>query len=110
MLPWRTGAGLIGIPYWHTEIRTLNIMKMETHMRRTRILAIAAIGFVSSAPLRAQQKEPFPGFDAYVNTALTTWKVPGAAVAIVRNDSIIYAKGYGVREIGKPARVDEHTL
>jgi len=80
-------------------------------MRRTSALAIAAIGFVSSAlPLCAQQKEPFPGFDAYVNSALTTWKVPGAAVAIVRNDSIIYAKGYGVREIGKPARVDEHTI
>ncbi|HEY5416865.1 MAG TPA: serine hydrolase domain-containing protein, partial [Gemmatimonadaceae bacterium] len=80
-------------------------------MRRTSALAIAAIGFVSSAlPLCAQQKEPFPGFDAYVNSALTTWKVPGAAVAIVRNDSIIYAKGYGVREIGKPARVDERTI
>src|SRR5678815_6042432 len=84
---------------------------METFMRRTSALAIAAIGFVSSAlPLCAQQKEPFPGFDAYVNSALTTWKVPGAAVAIVRNDSIIYAKGYGVREIGKPARVDERTI
>ena len=80
-------------------------------MRRTRALALVVIGFVSSAlPVRAQQKEPFPGFDAYVNSALTTWKVPGAAVAIVRNDSLIYAKGYGVREIGKPARVDEHTL
>src|SRR4030095_10282469 len=84
---------------------------METAMRRTSTLAIAAIGFVSSAlPLSAQQKEPFPGFDAYVKSALTAWKVPGAAVAIVRNDSVIYAKGYGVREIGKPARVDEHTI
>src|SRR4029450_12945117 len=84
---------------------------METFMRRTSALAIAAIGFVSSAlPLCAQQKEPFPGFDAYVRSALTTWKVPGAAVAIVRNDSVIYAKGYGVREIGKPAAVDERTM
>ena len=80
-------------------------------MRRSSTLAIAAIGFVSSAlPIGAQQKEPFAGFDAYVKSTLTTWKVPGAAVAIVRNDSVIYAKGYGVREIGKPTPVDEHTI
>jgi CubicO group peptidase (beta-lactamase class C family) len=60
----------------------------------------------------AQQsaREPFPGLDAYVRTALTTWKVPGVSIAIVRNDSLIYAKGYGVREIGKPTPVDERTM
>jgi CubicO group peptidase (beta-lactamase class C family) len=36
--------------------------------------------------------------------------VPGTAIAIVRNDSIIYSKGYGVRELGKPAPVTDHTL
>jgi len=71
------------------------------------VVALAA----PSAPLAAQQQhEPFPGFDAYVRTALTAWKVPGVSIAIVRNDSIVYAKGYGVREIGKPTPVDERTL
>jgi CubicO group peptidase (beta-lactamase class C family) len=83
---------------------------METAMRRCCTLAIALVTALSSAPQLRAQKEPFPGFDAYVRTALTTWKVPGAAVAIVRNDSVIYAKGYGLREIGKPATVDERTL
>lgn len=58
----------------------------------------------------AQQKEPYPGFDAFVTKAMADAKVPGAAVAIVRNDSVIYTKGYGVRELGKPATVDDHTL
>lgn len=81
-------------------------------MRRPITLAIAVLALTSSAASSGAQqpKEPFPGFDAYVRSALTTWKVPGASVAIVRNDSIIYAKGYGVREIGKPATVDEHTM
>jgi CubicO group peptidase (beta-lactamase class C family) len=84
---------------------------METAMRCAGTLAIAAIGFLSPAfPIGAQQKEPYAGFDAYVKSALTAWKVPGAAVAIVRNDSVIYAKGYGVREVGKPAPVDERTI
>src|SRR5215207_7803096 len=81
-------------------------------MRRTSTLAIAVFAFLSlpAAGEAQQQREPLPGFDAYVKSALATWKVPGASVAIVRNDSIIYAKGYGVREVGKPTPVDERTM
>ena len=74
-------------------------------------LTSAAVLSVAVVPLRAQTgREPFPGWDAYVNQALATWKVPGAGIAIVRNDSVIYARGYGVRELGKPAPVDERTV
>jgi CubicO group peptidase (beta-lactamase class C family) len=38
------------------------------------------------------------------------WKVPGFAIAIVKDDRVVFAKGYGVRELGKPTPVDEHTL
>lgn len=48
--------------------------------------------------------------DTYIEEAVQDWKIPGLAVAIVENDSIIFAKGYGVREIGKEETVDEHTL
>ncbi|HXK59876.1 MAG TPA: serine hydrolase [Acidobacteriota bacterium] len=48
--------------------------------------------------------------DAYFAKALQDWDVPGMAVAIVRDDEVVFAKGYGVRELGKPDRVDEHTL
>ena len=40
---------------------------------------------------------------------MTDWDMPGFAVAIVKNDSVIFAKGYGVREIGKPEPVDVNT-
>jgi CubicO group peptidase (beta-lactamase class C family) len=58
----------------------------------------------------AQGREPYPGLDAYINQAITQWKVPGLAIAIVRNDSVIYAKGYGVREVGRPDPVTERTI
>jgi CubicO group peptidase (beta-lactamase class C family) len=32
------------------------------------------------------------------------------AIAIVHKDSTIFAKGYGVRELNKKAKVNEHTL
>ena len=80
-------------------------------MRRSvALVLISAVLVAPSSRAAAQSREPFAGFDAYVNAALKTWKVPGAAVAIVRNDSVIYAKGYGVREVGKPTPVDERTM
>jgi CubicO group peptidase (beta-lactamase class C family) len=79
-------------------------------MRRLVAIAALAVALVAPAPVAAQQREPFPGFDAYVRTALAAWKVPAVSVAIVRNDSIVYAKGYGVREVGKTTQVDERTL
>ncbi|MEO6927484.1 MAG: serine hydrolase [Rhodanobacter sp.] len=49
-------------------------------------------------------------FDAYMADVLTTFKVPGIAVAIVKNGKVVLERGYGVRELGKPAKVDAHTL
>ncbi|NUM75155.1 serine hydrolase, partial [candidate division KSB1 bacterium] len=48
--------------------------------------------------------------DTYIEQARVKWEVPGLAVAMVEDDSIIFAKGYGVRELGKPEKVDAHTL
>ena len=75
------------------------------------LVALAAFGTVLSPSLaETQQREPYPGLDAYVETAMKAWNVPGMAVAIVRNDSVIHARGYGVREVGKPAPVDARTV
>lgn len=48
--------------------------------------------------------------DAYVEKAREDWKIPGLAMAIVKDDQVIWAKGYGVRELGRPEPVDEKTL
>src|SRR5688500_10887191 len=49
-------------------------------------------------------------FDAYAEKARTDWNVPGFAIAIVKDDKVVFAKGYGVRELGKTEKVDENTL
>lgn len=59
--------------------------------------------------LRAQTG-PLSGLDEYVERAMKTFDVPGVAVAVVHNGEVALAKGYGVRRMGEPARVDEHTL
>lgn len=70
---------------------------------------ILAATLTAFGPLAAAQ-EPFPGLDAYVTQGLATWHVPGVSIAIVRNDSVLYTKGYGVRVTGAPAAVDDRTL
>src|SRR5215213_10817046 len=58
----------------------------------------------------AQQASPFPALDTYIEKARQDWGIAGLAVAIVRHDSVIYARGFGVRDIGKPDKVDEKTV
>ncbi|HWT03088.1 MAG TPA: serine hydrolase [Pyrinomonadaceae bacterium] len=56
--------------------------------------------------LEAKLKE----IDDYAAKAGRDWNVPGFAIAIVKDDRVVFAKGYGVRESGKPAPVDDKTL
>jgi CubicO group peptidase (beta-lactamase class C family) len=58
----------------------------------------------------AAQAKPLQGFDDYVARSMAEWKVPGLAIAIVRNDSVVLARGYGVRTLGQPDRVDQSTM
>lgn len=49
--------------------------------------------------------------DSYANTVMSTWPDDvGMAIAIVKDDKVVFQKGYGVRELGKPDKVDEDTL
>lgn len=55
------------------------------------------------------QQQPLKGLDAYVSQAMRDWRVPGLAIVVVKDDSVVFIKGYGVRELGKPDPVTVHT-
>ncbi len=76
----------------------------------TNRFALAVVLFAAPLAQVAAQKAPLTGFDAYVTKAMQDWKVPGLAIAIVKNDSVVFAKGYGTRTMGTQQPVDEHTL
>lgn len=48
--------------------------------------------------------------DSYINRALTNWRIPGAAVCVVKDNKIVLMKGYGVKELGLNNKVNENTL
>jgi CubicO group peptidase (beta-lactamase class C family) len=48
--------------------------------------------------------------DAYVVQGMKDWNIPGLSVSVVKNDSVIFANGYGVRSLAAPGAVDDQTL
>jgi CubicO group peptidase (beta-lactamase class C family) len=77
------------------------------------------LGFVFVGVSLAGGREPLSGpelekvlleFERQVEKARSDFHVPGMAVAVVQKDRVIYAKGFGVKEIGKSEPVDPHTL
>jgi CubicO group peptidase (beta-lactamase class C family) len=77
-------------------------------IRAARLVAGAATFFVFVPGLGAQSA--MAGFDAYVARSVKDWNVPGLAIAVVKDDSVVFAKGYGVRTLGTRDSVDIHTL
>ncbi len=76
---------------------------------RMAILLIILILLAGFTTLRAEE-DLFRGLDTYIRNSMEKWKVPGLAVAVVKDDSVILARGYGVRERGRGDKVDQHTL
>ncbi len=72
-------------------------------------VALSALSVDAQAQQRTARAPDMAAFDRYVAKAVGDWNVPGLAIAVVKDDSLVFAKGYGVIEKGKPARVDEHT-
>ncbi|MDO3643184.1 serine hydrolase [Mucilaginibacter sp. L3T2-6] len=48
--------------------------------------------------------------DFYINRSLTNWRIPGAAVCIIKDGKVVLMKAYGIKELGQPAKVDENSL
>lgn len=81
---------------------------MNLHRVAGLLVALLVLGS-SSAVLFAQSEAP-ADLDAWVERSMKTFEVPGLSLAIVKDGKIVVAKGYGVRKLGSPARVDENTL
>jgi CubicO group peptidase (beta-lactamase class C family) len=77
-------------------------------MRGLRVAALSLASALVAVSASAQSPD-LVAFDKYVAHAARDWRVPGLAIAIVKDDSLVFAKGYGVLELGKPAPATEHT-
>jgi CubicO group peptidase (beta-lactamase class C family) len=86
---------------------------------RRMVLAAAPFGFLApQAVLEEAIPEPVPDkveaalaqLDGLAEQAMRRTDVPGIAIAVVCNDQLVYLKGFGLREAGKPELVDPDTV
>jgi CubicO group peptidase (beta-lactamase class C family) len=78
---------------------------MRQTLTRSALLLMALI----SAAARAESPDP-AAIDALVDEALKAWQVPGAAVAVVHGEKVLYLKGTGVKDLQTRKPVTPDTV
>jgi CubicO group peptidase (beta-lactamase class C family) len=78
-------------------------------------LAVIGCGVVwaitlSSADGRTAGQPPAADIDQLAGRAMREFSVPGLAIGVVKDGRLVFAKGYGTRELGQKAPVDAETL
>jgi len=77
---------------------------------------IMGMVLASCTPLNQPEAGPTPtgdplrNLDSYVAEAVDEWGIVGLSIVVVKDDEVVFANGYGLREVGERERVDEHTL
>ncbi len=75
-----------------------------------RYVAFFLLVILTSASASYAQAVDAAAVDAIMENALKAWQVPGASLAIVRGDEIVYLKGYGVKELNTRQPVTPDTI
>src|SRR5688500_864987 len=76
-------------------------------MLATSARAIALYAVLTAA---AHGKQPFEGLDEYVREAMVQWKVPGLAIAVVKEGEVVLARGYGRQHMDRQQSVTAETV
>jgi CubicO group peptidase (beta-lactamase class C family) len=78
-------------------------------MIRSSLLSLVAVLAWTAVPAAASD-EPLAGLDEAIESAREQWHAPGMAVAIVKDDQVVYARGFGTKHLGRNDPVDAHTV
>lgn len=84
---------------------------LRRRLRRALMAALLLAGM--AVPVLAQRSSDAViarELDAYIRKGMKDWEIPGLSVAVVRRDSVILVKGYGVLQRGMSTPVDQNTL
>jgi CubicO group peptidase (beta-lactamase class C family) len=78
-------------------------------MRKIISLLFCLISITGFAQKKITQTDQFKGLDTAFARILKDWKAAGFAVAVVKKDKVIYAKGFGYKDWEAKAPVTEQT-
>jgi CubicO group peptidase (beta-lactamase class C family) len=83
---------------------------MRITIKKTSILLLSLFGLYHTQAQIQRSAFISDSLDLYVENSLKDWKIPGAAVCIVKDGKVVKMKGYGVKEMGSTDAVDTNTL
>jgi CubicO group peptidase (beta-lactamase class C family) len=105
----RTVCRFLTAALWGASLAT-GLWAVPTHAEDATKLLKAPVVPVPPLFDQADIDRATAALDGIVENAMKRTGVPGIAVGIVHKDKVIYAKGFGVREVGKPGAIDPDTL
>lgn len=70
---------------------------------------IFSYSILSAQIIDASVKKQLQDFDKYVDQTLKDWNVPSAGVAIVKDGEVVWAKGYGMKDVEGKVAATEYT-
>ena len=76
---------------------------------KIKIYFLSIIGLLLFSNSYAQQIQ-LDSLDLQIHQIIKDFEIPGLSIGIVRNDSILFSKGYGNLEIHKERKVDKNTI
>ena len=108
LFPYYAGATLEGSSDVPGKPRRLR------HWFWSAIVLVAVSGTWLSANAQTvtpeQVSAALPALDAMAQDVVSSGAVPGLAIAVVSHDKVVFLKGYGLREAGRPETVDADTV
>lgn len=91
-------------------------MRLDRNLCHLRIWAVIAVMVLWPHTASADPVTPeaiaaaLPKLEALAQAAVSEGGVPGLAIAVVHDDQVVFLKGFGHREAGKPEAVDPDTV
>lgn len=81
-------------------------------VKKVSFLFIGMALFAASVSAQNADRSKFisDSLQNYIVKALTEWRIPGAAICIIKDNKIVLMRGYGIKEMGLNDKVDENTL
>ncbi len=73
------------------------------------VAATVVVVLAAGLDLRARADEAEELHD-FIQQGMQDWSLTGLAVAVVKDDKVVFIRGYGVRDIRTGAPIDEHSV
>lgn len=75
-----------------------------------KLTKLASLALLASATFNSWAQIDTTHLEEVINTSMARFDVPGMAVAVVQDDNVVFAKGFGISNLNTHAKVNKDTL